>query len=200
MGGLTWRRAVLVLVCAVVAGCSSNAAGSSNDSGSGGSKGADGSNAACGSAQCNQIVDDGPLNTYQFSSASAPTPMGGTITSGTYDSTLVTYYGASGSCVDAGTPAGAALKYVITALSPTTGTIESVARASSGGVLRASSSYTTSGSNLELVVHCAFVSTQDAADTGEATSTIGYTASATELVFISPSPGCGTAVGTLTKR
>jgi hypothetical protein len=198
----------VAIAAAVASGACGAGKGASPDASAGsggdaaGSRGDGAADAASsgGNAQCNQLVDDAPLNTYQFSSASPPSPMGGTIASGIYDSTLVTYYGAPGSCVDAGAPPGAALKYVITALSPTTGTIESVARASSGAALRGSFSYTTNASNLELVSHCAFFPTDDAADTSESTKTVGYTASATELLFISPSPGCGTAVGMLTKR
>jgi hypothetical protein len=75
--------------------------GTGGSNGTGGTTGAGGSLAACGDntdpsqgESCNTIVPTGPCATETSSSATAPTPAGGTIVAGTYDLTTMTVYGA----------------------------------------------------------------------------------------------------------
>jgi hypothetical protein len=146
------------------------------------------------------VVDDGPFNTYQLSSATPPNPMGGTVVSGTYDSTLVTNYWTSSPCADAGMPQGSTGKYVVSASSATAGTIEFVAGDSSGPLVRESIRYAAAGSNLTWTIDCGvFTTLPDAAVVSGGSATVGYTATATQLLLISTTM-CGTTVDTLTKR
>jgi hypothetical protein len=72
------NRSTLFVALLSLAGCSAGSSG--------------GAAASDGGTACNNLVDDGPVVHYTVSSASPPTPTGGTILTGTYELSGLTQY------------------------------------------------------------------------------------------------------------
>jgi hypothetical protein len=182
------------------------ATGACGGGSSGGGAGADAAGdrpaaAADGQAQCNQLVADVPQAVASSSTEPAPTPQGGTITSGTYYSAMVTYYSPQASCPSLDPAARAAGKYVFAASSPTAGTVDFIAADSTTVNLRESMSYQIDGTTLDLSIQCGeFASLPDAGTFSGGMQTGAYTATATEILLFSQSAICGTSVNQLLLR
>lgn len=176
--------------------------GLSPDQASGGSGGADGTAGQGGvgaggmvGTNCNTLAVTGPLVESKRRDASVPLPtaMGGSLVSGTYQSTEVWVYQVSASCT--AMPRPGALTIRINAATAQSGTIEWANRDPAGDNARVIYSYMTSGQIITLARICP--------DASSALPPMSwpFSATANEIsFFIQGSAGCGVSVMTLVRQ
>jgi hypothetical protein len=140
---------------------------------------------------CHDLVNSAPAPLlFLYSSAAAPTPMGGRVSSGIYHYVSSTYHGASLACPRIA-PGLVDVRYTlrITAATLQTGTGDVVASVNGQTEVRQSFGYSTAGITFMSSTICG----------QPATSTVEYTATDTELILFQSDPVCGRQVALLRK-
>jgi hypothetical protein len=152
----------------------------------GGGASSDGGTTPSDSGSCQDVPDDGMNIPYQAGTGTPPAAAGGTIASGTYTLTSEVTYSAS----EAGLPLSSlgTIRSTLIVLGSTVSTYFFASVAGSG--MTATSTFTTSGTNLTLVETCP--------DT--ASTTVGYTATATTVAFIDLDTSGDTTISTYTMQ
>jgi len=114
--------------------------------------------------------------------ATLPTPTGGAVTSGSYHLTASTYYPLASCTVD---PVATVL--LVSASSPTGGTIQTASLTSTGFILSESTSYLSKDTSLQIHIDCIV---PDSGGLLGSAAQISYNASATEIQLYATG-GCG---------
>ena len=114
-----------------------------------------------------------------------PAPTGGTVTGGSYHLTSSTFYPLAGCTVD---PIATVL--LVSASSPTSGTIQTASLTSTGYIGSESTSYLESGTLLQIHIDCIVPDSAGLLGTG---AQIGYSATPTEIQLYATG-GCGNHV------
>jgi hypothetical protein len=148
---------------------------------------------------CSTIANSALLLSPATSTDLAPSPTGGTLTSGTYYLTSLTFYTGGTVCTPPSLQTSAVV--VIEAASATTGTIrEDTNQTTSISTIRdavSSWTYVANGTGVSVTPDCVSALSSF---TRNAASPIGYTASRTEIRTFGTLASCGTSVSLFTRK
>jgi hypothetical protein len=148
---------------------------------------------------CSAIANSAPTLSPLTSTEVAPSPTGGTLASGTYYLTSLTFYTGGAACTPPALQTSAVV--VIEAASATTGTIrEDTNQTTSISTIRdavSSWTYFANGTSLAVTADCVSALSSF---TRNALNPVGYTASATEIRTFGPYASCGTSVSVFARK
>ena len=126
-----------------------------------------------------------------FSTAAPPTPGGGTLSDGTYALTTLTFYGADAYC-ESNIEQYESLGLTIAETYVLSGSTVEVVSNEFGSVGRTSSTFTVSGTVLNVQQTCTTAGSPSA-------SQFSFTVAGTAVLLFGTDPDCGTEVEALTK-
>jgi hypothetical protein len=146
-----------------------------------------------------QFANSAPTVSPLTSSQTAPSPTGGTLTSGTYYLTSLTFYTGGTACTPPSLQTSAAI--VIEADSATTGRVrEDTNQITSVSTIQdavSSWTYVASGTGLAMTPDCVG---SISSFTRNASNPVAYAASATDISTFGAHASCGTSVSVFTRK